>query len=60
MVEFKFSKDLGNSKKGEVKEMFKSTAQALVIHEIGKITKDEELKAPKKKGKAGDITTNQE
>jgi hypothetical protein len=38
-VIFKFSKDLGNSKSGDEKEMFFSTAKALQTKEFGSITK---------------------
>jgi hypothetical protein len=39
MVEFTYDKDLGTVEAGEVQLMHKSTADALVAHKIGKITK---------------------
>lgn len=40
MVEFTFEKDHGTRKKGEkLSPMHKSTADALIAHKIGKITK---------------------
>ena len=56
MVTFKFDKAHGTAKKGEEREMFETTAEALVIHNIGKITKRDKKPAPKKPGKAGPIT----
>jgi hypothetical protein len=37
-VNFKFEKDLGNSKKGKTCELFASTAMALETQKYGKIT----------------------
>lgn len=39
MVEFTYDKDHGTIEEGEVQLMHKSTANALVAHKIGKITK---------------------
>lgn len=39
MVEFTFVKDHGTRKKDEAVVMHKSTANALISHKIGKITK---------------------
>jgi len=39
MVEFTYDKDLGTVEAGETKLMHKSTANALIAHKIGKITK---------------------
>jgi hypothetical protein len=48
MIKFKYSTNHGNSKKGDVVDMQKSTADALVAHKIGTI-EGTEKKAPKKK-----------
>lgn len=39
MVEFTFTKDHGTRKKDEAVVMHKSTANALISHKLGKITK---------------------
>lgn len=39
MVEFTYEKDHGTIEEGEVVLMHKSTANALIAHKIGKITK---------------------
>ena len=37
LVKFTFSEDHGYNEKGTVKEMHKSTAEALAVHGIGKV-----------------------
>lgn len=46
LVNFTYSKEHGNSKKGDTVEMYKSTADALEAHGIGKVEK--KAKEPKK------------
>lgn len=49
LVEFTFSQDHGNSKKGDTQRMHSTTAEALVAHKIGIIGKaiDKIIKDPK-------------
>ena len=57
MVEFKFSKAHGTAKKGETRVMFETTAKALELHEVGKITKELPAEDPKASKASGAITT---
>ena len=47
MVEFIYDKPVGNRPKGFVYTCHKSTAEALVAHKIGKITKEIKVWKPK-------------
>lgn len=57
IVKFKFLKDLGKKKKGDVVEMHVTTARALADKKIGSFDEPKEVKAEKPKGKAEAIGT---